>query len=128
MVYVDTSIVLAWLLGEDRRPPATLWSETLVSSRLLEYELWTRVHARGLGESHSEAAREILARLSFFELSPVVLERALTPWPVPLRTLDSMHLATAHYVRTLRQQVEFASYDLRQLEAARALGIPLYPA
>jgi hypothetical protein len=33
------------LLDEDRWPPDTLWSETLVSSRLLEYEAWTRIHS-----------------------------------------------------------------------------------
>ena len=39
---------LAHLLAEDRRPPASLWSETLVASRLLEYEIRTRLHARDL--------------------------------------------------------------------------------
>ena len=43
MIYLDSSVALAHLLGEDRRPPGELWSETLVSSRLFEYELWTRV-------------------------------------------------------------------------------------
>lgn len=41
MIYLDTSVALAHLLAEDRRPPEALWDETLVSSRLLEYELWT---------------------------------------------------------------------------------------
>ena len=29
MIYVDTSVVLAHLLAEDRRPPDALWRETL---------------------------------------------------------------------------------------------------
>ena len=41
MIYLDTSVVLAHLLAEDRMPPRKLWEEELVSSRLLEYELWT---------------------------------------------------------------------------------------
>ena len=52
MIYVDTSVVLAQLLAEDRSPPARLWNETLVASRLMEYEIWTRLHARQLAESH----------------------------------------------------------------------------
>ena len=48
MIYLDTSVALAWLLTEDRRPPASLWDGTLVSSRLLEFEIWTALHARGL--------------------------------------------------------------------------------
>jgi hypothetical protein len=39
VIYLDTSVVLAQLLAEDRRPPASLWSESLVASRLVEYEV-----------------------------------------------------------------------------------------
>ncbi len=45
MIYVDTSVVLAHLLTEDRSPPASFWQGNLVSSRLLEYEVWTRLHS-----------------------------------------------------------------------------------
>jgi hypothetical protein len=36
MIYLDTSVALAHILVEDRVPPASLWSESLVSSRLIE--------------------------------------------------------------------------------------------
>jgi predicted nucleic acid-binding protein len=42
MIYLDTSVALAHLLGETRRPPTALWQQALVSSRLLEYELWAQ--------------------------------------------------------------------------------------
>ena len=77
MIYVDTSVVLAQLLAEDRRPPARLWNETLVASRLMEYEIWTRLHARQLAESHGEAARLLIGRIALLELSSPVLTRAL---------------------------------------------------
>ena len=32
MIYVDTSVVLAELLAEDRRPDEDFWTQTLVSS------------------------------------------------------------------------------------------------
>ena len=35
MIYLDTSVALAWLLTEDRQPSASFWDGTLVSSRLL---------------------------------------------------------------------------------------------
>jgi len=38
-------------------PSPTLWHEPLVSSRLLQYEVWTRIHAYDLGPTHSEEAR-----------------------------------------------------------------------
>ncbi len=113
MIYLDTSVALAHLLAEDRRPPASLWSETLVASRLLVYEIWTRLHARGLAHSHGEAARELVGRVALLELSPTVLARALDAFPVSARTLDALHLAS------------LASYDGRMLAVARALGVPL---
>ena len=76
MIYVDTSVALAQLLAEDRCPPATLWHEPVLSSRLLAYEVWTRVHALGLTTSHGDAVRRLLGRLAWLELTPVVLHVA----------------------------------------------------
>jgi membrane protein implicated in regulation of membrane protease activity len=44
VVYLDTSVLLAQLLDEQRQPPGSLWSESLVTSRLTHYEAWVRVH------------------------------------------------------------------------------------
>ena len=122
MIYLDTSVALAHLLAEDRHPSDDLWTEVLVSSRLIEYELWTRLNARGLGPSHGDALRELLARLAMLDLSPVVLARATEPFPVPVRTLDALHLASADFLRAQKQTVEIASYDTRLLLAARKMG------
>ena len=127
MIYVETSVVLAQLLAEDRCPPESLWTATPVSSRLTEYEVWTRVHARGLGASHGEAARLLLGRLGWLELTPVVLARALEPWPVAVRTLDALHLASIEFLRARGQEITLASYDDRVIAAARRLSIPLFP-
>jgi predicted nucleic acid-binding protein len=124
VTYLDTSAALAHLLAEDRQPPADLWAEPLVSSRLLEFELWTRIHARGLGRSHAEAVHGLLGRVAFLELIPEVLRRAQEPFPLPVRTLDALHLATAEFVRAHGVDVRLASYDGKMLGAAAALGIP----
>jgi predicted nucleic acid-binding protein len=125
LIYLDTSVALAQLLAEDRHPPDELWAETVLSSRLLEYEMWTRINARGLSRSHGEAARALLARVAMIELSPVVLARALEPFPVHVRTLDAIHLASADFLLTQRQTLELASYDDRMLEAARQMQLPI---
>lgn len=91
MIYVDSSVILAELLADDQQPPEALWSETLVCSRLLEYEVWTRMHALGLGDSHGDAARALVGRLAFLEMVSPVLARALEPFPRPVRTLDALH-------------------------------------
>jgi predicted nucleic acid-binding protein len=123
VIYLDTSVALAHLLAEDRRPPAALWNETLVSSRLLEYELWTRLRARSLGATHGDSARELLQRVAFLELVPPVLSRALLPFPVHVRTLDAMHLASIEFLRDQQQNVALASYDVCVIDVARRLGI-----
>lgn len=127
MIYVDTSVVLAQLLAEDRRPPVSLWTSSLVTSRVTEYETWVRLNGRGLASSHGEAARELLARLALIELAPPVLARALEPFPAPVRTLDALHLASIALLRERRLSVRLATYDARMRVAAEALGIPMEP-
>ena len=125
MIYLDTSVALAHLLGEDRAPPVTLWDEVLVSSRLLQYELWTRIHSRKLTTSHGEAVRVLLGRVALLELTPPVLARALDPFPVPVRTLDALHLASIEFLRSEGQTVKLATYDERLLAAAQTLHVEL---
>ena len=51
------------------------------------------------------------------------------PWtlfPVPVRTLDALHLASCDYLRNQGQSVSLASYDHRMTTAARALALPIY--
>ncbi len=126
MIYLDSSVVLAQLLVEDRVPPQRLWGEPLTASRLLEYEVWTRIHARRLGASHGEAVRALMGRVALIELAPPVLLRALDPFPRPVRTLDALHLASIEFLRAQGQTPTLASYDARLIAAARALKIPTY--
>ena len=96
-----------------------------MSSRLLEYEVWNRVHAYGLTGSHANEARVLLIGIELVEMERPMLARALEPFPLPLRTLDALHLATMHFVRGHTDTMELASYDNRLAVAAQALGIPL---
>jgi hypothetical protein len=125
VIYLDSSVALAHLLAEDRLPPAWLWDESLIASRLLEYELWTRIHARRLSRSHGDGVRQLLLRLALVELVAPVLVRALEPFPVPVRTLDALHLASMDFLREHGQDVRLASYDARQCAGATAIGITL---
>ncbi|WP_372931018.1 hypothetical protein [Methyloceanibacter sp.] len=115
MIYLDTSVALAQLLAEDRARPPSLWREPLIASRLLEYEIWTRLNAQRLERSHSDDARALIQRVALIELAAPVLARALEPFPIPVRTLDARR----------GQTVELASYDDHLLAAAKALGVPI---
>ena len=126
MIYLDTSVALAHLLAEDHRPPARLWQELLVSSRLLQYELWTRIHSRGLAGTHGDAARALLGQIALLEMVPEVLGRALEVFPVEVRTLDALHLTSLHFLHSQGQPAALATYDARMGAAARRLGFEVY--
>jgi uncharacterized protein len=126
VIYLDSSVVLSQLLAENRSLPEAITEEALVSSRLLEYEIWNRIHARGLTRSHADEVNAILDRVLLIDLSAAVLSRALKPFPVSVRTLDGLHLATIEFLRTRGDNIKFASFDRRLVAGARALGISIY--
>lgn len=57
------------------------------------------------------------------EVAPPVLERALEPFPAPVRTLDAIHLGTLAFICAQGVDLTLASYDERLVGAARLLGI-----
>lgn len=123
MICVDSSVVLAAVLAEDRAPSDSFWDEDGITSRLLEYEVMNRLHAYGVEADRLAMARELIAGLILVELSPLVLARALDPFPMPVRTLDALHLATVLYLTERRTRLTLATYDRRMAAAARALGL-----
>ncbi len=106
--------MLAHLLAEDRQPPGSLWEETLFASRLLEYEVWAPLNARG--------------QITILEPTPSVPERVLDAFSGPgaLRRLDAPHLASCAYLAEHGQRVALASYDRRMNAVARAMEFPLF--
>lgn len=125
MIYLDASVALAHLFGETRRPAESLWGEQIISSRLIQYEVWTRVHPRRMAAGSREAVTGFLSGLTMIEMSSAVLERALEPFPVPLRALDAMHLATMTHLRERGRELTLASYDTRLIAAARSLDFEI---
>jgi predicted nucleic acid-binding protein len=63
--------------------------------------------------------------VSFTEMSETVLVRALEPFPIGVRTLDALHLATMAFIRGSGETVELASYDRRPRAAAQEVGISI---
>jgi hypothetical protein len=125
MIYLDSSVALAHLLVENRFPSKTRWDQPLVSSRLFECEVWNRINAHQQQNSHGDAVRDLIGRVAMIEMGPV-LTRALQPFPVPVRTLDAIHLSAIEFVRAQKQNVQLASYDERLLTAARLLDIVVW--
>jgi predicted nucleic acid-binding protein len=125
LIYLDTSVVLARLFAEDRSPPDGLWSQTLVASRLLEFEVFHRVHAGGASASHGVDALRLVDRINLLEMSAPVFGRALLPFAQPVRTLDALHLATMDFLRGQGLTPALATYDKRMAAAAVGEGFGL---
>lgn len=94
----------------------------MTSSLLLMFEVENRLNAYGADRTERIEARRVIGNVELNEMSAGVLARALRPFPVPVRTLDDLHLATMDFLRDRRIQIELASYDVRLLQAADAMG------
>ena len=94
----------------------------MTSSRVLQYEVWNRLHAYAADAYRHRKARAILKRIGYQEMTGHTLARALLPFPGHVRTLDGLHLATMDHLRVRGLRTTLASYDLRLLEAAQAIG------
>lgn len=101
--YLDTSVVLAWLLEDADDLEVLEGSRTVGSSRLLWTEVARGIHralqTNRLSPAAAAAARHRFApfasRIARVELSESVLRRAEGPYPVVVRSLDAIHLASA---------------------------------
>jgi len=132
IVFIDTSVLLRKLFGEP--DPLPQWSEVseAYASRLLPIEVGRAIdRARLAGDIndqqveqlHSEA-RRVLASIDILALSELILNRAASPMPTVLGTLDSLHLATAMALAdTLATAPVFATHDVQLARAARASGL-----
>jgi len=88
---------------------------------------FSNTSAYDLGATARDDARLILRHVRFVEMSREILDRALFPLPVSLRTLDTLHLVTMDYLHRREDALTLASYDRRLLDAAAALGIEPAP-
>jgi predicted nucleic acid-binding protein len=139
IVYAESSVVLAWLLGEpaERAVRDVLRrADDVVSSTLTLIEcargLMRAVALRRISAAEQLAALRLLdqARSSWLlhELTGPVVTRAGERFPAePVRTLDALHLATAALFHGQLGAVTVASLDDRVRDNARALGLAVAP-
>ena len=123
VAYVDASALVKLIVPEAESPRMLRWyveAERVITSRV------------GIVETRRAAARyrhdaggleSLLASVEIFELDTRVADRAATVSPMLLRTLDSIHLATALELADVLGA--FVTYDDRLAEAALAVGLPV---
>ena len=66
-------------------------------------------------KTRTVTTRAPVNRIAMIEMVPPCPERALDPFPAPVRTLDAIHLAAIEFIRAQGASVQLASYDERML-------------
>jgi predicted nucleic acid-binding protein len=121
-VYLDASAAVKLVVSEPESASVRqfLASQlTRVSSRVLDVELMRAVARASPGAL--DQAQALLDVTEFVELNVAITERAARLEPGGLRSLDAIHLASA---LVLGDDLDaFITYDARQADAARALGL-----
>ena len=129
--YIDTSALLRVILREPGALDDLRSYETLVSSELLAVEsarTIDRLRLHGALTVEEAAVRlrtitEWLEAIDLVLLRPPVLSRASEPLPIPLGTLDAIHLATALIWRErMGALAAVATHDSALGLAARTFG------
>jgi predicted nucleic acid-binding protein len=131
ITYLDTSVLLRIVLREPGALDDLRSSETLVASELITVEsarTIDRLRLQGALSADEAASRgrlvsQWLEAVDLVLLQPPVLSRASEPMPVPLGTLDAVHLATALIWRDrVGPLTTLATHDGALGAAARAFG------
>jgi uncharacterized protein with PIN domain len=134
-VYLETSALLTWLLGETRAEEvrfAVDAAEIVVTSTLAfaetERGMLRAERDRLLKPAAAQRLRGMLQRAKTGWMSMAVTEevlaRASRIFPVePVRTLDAIHLATALAFTKALPELSVLSYDQRILDNVEALGM-----
>lgn len=139
-LYVESSAVLAWLLGEDSgadiREQLSAAQLVLTSDlTLIECDrvLHRAVALGELGEAEAASRRTFAATAAehwaVFAIDGEIVEKARRTFPrKPIRTLDAVHLATALVARSLVTDLQLLSLDERVRGNAAELGFDIVPA
>ncbi len=132
IAYLDSSVILRVVLGQKGRLKEWRSIRGGVASAIVEVECLRtldrlRVH-EGIDEEKIAGCREAVFRLleemDVVEPTGPVLSRASQPLPVPLGTLDAIHLATALLWRERGAAgLVMATHDAALALASRSCGL-----
>jgi predicted nucleic acid-binding protein len=130
IAYVDSSILLRFVLGEAGRLKEWTAIQRPISSELIRVEcLRTIDRARirfglppGDVSTRRADAQERLEAFDIVRIDQNVLERAAEPFPTLIRSLDAIHLASALMARRTHPTLVFATHDDELALCARSEG------
>jgi predicted nucleic acid-binding protein len=123
VAYVDASALTTLALDEPASDAMRRWyveTTRALCSRIGIVETRRAVTRREHDPAHLET---VLGSVEVIDFDTEIARHAGTIGPATLRTLDAIHLASA---MALMGEIDaFVTYDDRQAEAARAVGLPV---
>ena len=128
MIYLDSCAIVKLIRPERETAALSKWldaaaDKVLLSSTLAETEVPRAL--RRTDPSRLIAVPTILSKINKVELDSIVRLTAAAYEDPHLRSLDAIHLASAHsLVIDGSELTAFVTYDKRLLAAAQALGMP----
>jgi uncharacterized protein len=139
ILYVESSAVLGWLLGEPSqdRVIAELGSADSVATSVVTLVECSRALARARHGGRISAVEEraalhllgeALESWHLLDVSDEVVQRASAAFPAePVRSLDALHLASAWSILEAAGEVTALSLDDRVRANAQAMGMRVVP-
>jgi predicted nucleic acid-binding protein len=134
-VYVDSSVILRRTFQQPAALPLIDF-EVAIASELIDVEVFRTIDSRRstLKLSHQQrllletTARSNMRGIDLIPLDREVLQRASASFPLPLGTLDAIHLSTAlNWADRVDRSLIFLTHDRQLAACARACGLGVYP-
>jgi predicted nucleic acid-binding protein len=134
IAYVDSSVLLRFILDQPEPLSDLLHADGKVTSLVAELECLRAVEsARVRGqldiEEYADRRRIVYAqlrRMRRLPVTPSVLRRAGEPYPLPVKSLDAIHLASAMTLRDREaRDLVFATHDRQLGRLAAVMDFPV---
>ena len=139
VAYLDTSVVLQHILRGEIAIRHAFAVNRVVTSELTRIESSRVIHRYRLNGdldddgfvAATDRLEAVLAGVAVVDLSRAVRTRAMGSFPVVVKTLDALHLATAllyaesHLDAAASEKVLLFSHDVAMNRCAAALGFPV---
>lgn len=131
IAYVDTSVLMRYLLGQPNTLAEFVRIERPIASKLLKVEglrTLDRLRTRGLLLEKefvraAEELRDSIDAVEWIEISDAILDRVGGNFAIALGTLDAIHLSSAMLWRErAKLDLHFLTHDETLGRAARSLG------
>ncbi len=126
LVYLDSSALVKLVVREEGTDELRVWlasHPSVVSSAIAVTEVRRAVGRLSTRRSLSDRARLVLDGVALLSVDATILEAAAALKPPELRTLDTIHVASA--VSLGGELLAFVTYDERQAAAAGRAGLPV---